>query len=252
MPHTINGIGTTYYGKRNVHAYHGVCESCGNETILEDYETGHYFCLIFIPVIPLGRKQIIGYCPACTRHRAMPLDEWKRLKENAINEGMTQLAANKEDPGAAMTLIGTLTGFNERQQAEELAEATQKSFHDNVDVQLFLGAWYEQQGRTDKADACFARAFEIDPNHPAAIRAEGVGMIGQGRLDEARALLDKLAPPSPDYDPSIFFLLACAYQDHNQHDKAMELFEFINQNTPEISKDKAFRKAMKKSRKELK
>lgn len=252
MPQTVNGIGTTYFGRKNVHSYRGVCESCGQETILEDYETGYFICLFFIPIIPLGRKQIIGYCSSCTRHRAMPLDEYKRLKENAINEGMADLAANKEDPQAAMALIGTLTGFNERSQADELAEATQKSFHDNIDVQLFLGAWYEQQGRADKADACFARAYEIDPKHPAAIRAEGVGLIGQGRLDEARTLLNQLAPPSPDYEPGVFFLLACAYQDHNQHQKAMELFEFINQNTPEFSKDKAFRKAMKKSHKELK
>ena len=128
MPQTINGIGTTYYGKKNADAYHGVCESCGNEVVLEDYETGHYFCLLFIPIIPLGRKQVIGYCSACTQHRAMPVHEWKQFKENAINEGMSQLAANKDDPIASMELIGTLSGFHEHQQAEELAQGSRGSF----------------------------------------------------------------------------------------------------------------------------
>lgn len=252
MPQTVNGVGTTYYGKKNADSYRGVCESCGRDVILEDYETGYYVCILFIPIIPLGRRQIIGYCPACTRHRAMPVAQWKELKQNAIQQGMEELAANKEDPQAAMKLIGTLTGFNEHQQAEELAEAMQKSFDNNIDVQLFLGAWYDQRGRGDKADSCFARAFEIDPNHPAAIRAQGVGLIEKGRLDEARKLLMRLAPPSPDYDPSIFFLLAVAHQDRNQHEQAMEVFEFINQNTPELSKQKAFRKAVKKTQKQLK
>lgn len=251
MPHTINGIGTTYYGKKNVNTYQGVCESCGRASVLQDYETGHYFCIIFLPIIPLGRKQVVGYCSSCTRHRAMPLAVWKQIKQDAINKGMADLAANKQDPQVAMSLINTLTGFHEHQQASDLADAMQSSFRNDCDVQLFLGGWHEQQGRNIKADACFARAYEIDPSHPGAIRAEGVGLIGQGRLEEARALLDQLAPPSPHYDPAVFFILAGAYQQRNQHAQAVEMYDFIKKNSPEWAKDKAFRKAEKKSKKQL-
>ena len=60
MPTTVNGIGTTYFGKKNLEQYQGVCDSCNRSTTLSDYETGHYICIIFIPLIPIGRKMCLA------------------------------------------------------------------------------------------------------------------------------------------------------------------------------------------------
>ena len=76
MPTTINGIGTSYYGKKNLEADLGTCEWCGHQGELLNYETGYYFVVLFIPLIPLGRKQILNYCPSCSRHRVMAVAEW--------------------------------------------------------------------------------------------------------------------------------------------------------------------------------
>ena len=62
MPTTYNGIGTHYYGKRNLEVENAQCEFCDNYGALESYETGLYFVVLFIPLIPLGRKQILDQC----------------------------------------------------------------------------------------------------------------------------------------------------------------------------------------------
>ena len=70
MPSVVNGIGTWYYGKKNLCQYSGSCEFCGCEGELLSYDTTLYFTFVFIPVIPLGKKRIMSQCPNCQRHSA--------------------------------------------------------------------------------------------------------------------------------------------------------------------------------------
>ncbi len=81
MPYTFNGIGTMYYGKKNLEKYESVCENCGRAGWLKAYETRLWFTLFFIPLVPMERKQVIDYCPSCSSHRAVSLEEWGLLKE---------------------------------------------------------------------------------------------------------------------------------------------------------------------------
>jgi tetratricopeptide (TPR) repeat protein len=249
MPSTINGIGTQYYGKRNVSREVGLCEFCGNHVQLETYETGYYFVVLFIPLIPLGRKQILDYCPSCTQHRMLPVEEWHAIKAQAIDSSTAKLSEKMDDADAAVEHLQTLTAFKQFDEARDLATAIEGSHRRDVDIQFFLGAWHEKYGTETDADRCFDRAFEIDPDHAGAIRARGIGLIQKNQLDEARQLLRKLEPPSQDYDPTIFFMLAIAYQEKNDHQTALEIFDSIANETPEFSKQKYFRKAARKSEK---
>ena len=43
MPTTINGVGTHYYGKRNLEKEQARCEYCRAQVELQSYETGLYF-----------------------------------------------------------------------------------------------------------------------------------------------------------------------------------------------------------------
>jgi hypothetical protein len=69
MPALYNGIGTWYHGKSNVFRDYGQCDSCGREVILSSYDTTLYFVVIFVPLIPLGKKRVIWQCPVCKKHR---------------------------------------------------------------------------------------------------------------------------------------------------------------------------------------
>ena len=251
MPSTINGIGTTYFGKRNLETESGVCEFCQNQTTLSTYETTYFFCFVFIPLIPLGKKQIIDDCGVCRRHRVLPVAEWQRVREEAIEASSTQLAEKMTDPKAAIEHLQTLTAFKQMDEARDLCEAIEASHANDFDVQFFLGAWHEKYGSSEVADRCFDSAFKIDPKNPVAIRAKGMGLVEQDKLDEAKTMLSALSPPSEHFDPGVFYQLGNAFQRQERHTDALEQYKLVSDNAPGIGKDKTFRQSVKKSEKAL-
>ena len=95
MPSTINGIGTWYWGKDRIHTRGGQCEACGAFGPLRSYDTTLYFVVVYIPIIPLGRRRIINECPRCTRHRALSLRKWRQLQEKEIADANDQAIRTK-------------------------------------------------------------------------------------------------------------------------------------------------------------
>ena len=251
MPTTINGIGTQYYGKKNPRVYQGVCESCQRQVRLTDYETGHYFVVLYVPLIPLGKKQILGDCSACRRHQAMPLAEWERIREESLEKGLNDLAENMQDPAKALELLGRMTVFNQMDEAMDLASATSKQHHNDFETQVHLGSWYEEHGQTKLSDQCLARAIELNPDHPTSKRIQGIEAIQKGDLKDAANHFEALRTSDESYDASLFYMLANAYQAKEMHAEALEEFKDMMERNPQFANDKTFRKAVKKSEKSL-
>ncbi|MEL6104983.1 MAG: hypothetical protein AAFU85_03050 [Planctomycetota bacterium] len=249
MPTTINGIGTQYYGRKNVRQYHGHCESCNRSGTLVDYETGYYFVVLFIPIIPLGRKQILNDCSICRRHRVVPLKEWERIREESLESGLSELAENMEDPSTAIELLGRMTVFNRLDEAMDLAAATANQHADDYDTQLALGSWYEQQGQRKLSDGCFDRAVSINPDHPTSKRIQGIDAIQAENPIEAKGFFDALRQDVNAYEPALFFMLASAFQQKEMHAEAIEEFRDLIERNAGYGKDNNVRKAVKKSEK---
>jgi hypothetical protein len=250
MPLTINGIGTMYYGKRNARTHEGICESCKKRVQLVDYETKLFFVVIYIPLIPLGRKQVLNFCPSCRRHRALSAREWQKIKQNSLEESTAQLAQQLDNPEAGLKHLYALSGFGELDEAKDLAEAMENQHAKDADVLLALGGWHEHCKHKADADRCFQAAYQLNPQNPATIRAQGLTLMEQGQLDEARALLNVLKPPHPSFDPIIFTTLGKAFQDRQRHAEALEMFE-IAASVPEMQKSKAFQGLARKSEKAI-
>ncbi len=225
MPGTINGIGTHYYGKKNIERLRAACEHCGRFGELLSYDARLWVVVLFIPIIPLGKKRIVDYCPHCTRHYPMALREWDHMKQESIAEGMSAMRANPDDPEAAMELHASLARFEKLNEALDLARIMETRFNDNAKVQLHLGSWYESQGKDEAADVRFLRALEIDPENPVARRAVAISCIENGELARARELLSCMEKPGPHQDPSPLFLLAAGYQNQGQHENALAVFQ---------------------------
>ncbi|MEM6366589.1 MAG: hypothetical protein AAF745_19340 [Planctomycetota bacterium] len=251
MPTTINGIGTSYYFKKNKRSYEGTCDSCQRHTTLSDYETGYFFVVLYIPIIPLGKKQILRDCPVCRRHQVMPLKQWEKLREESLDSGMNDLAENMNDPSKAIELLGRMTLFNQMEEAFELASATAKQHDQDFQTQIDVGAWYEQQGKTGSAEACFQRAIELEPDNPISKRILGFNALEAKNPVEAAKHFQTLRESVTAYEPSLFFTLANAYQTKEMHAEALEEYQDLLERNPEIGKDKSFRKAVKKSEKAL-
>lgn len=251
MPTTVNGIGTTYFGKKNLEQYEGVCESCNNHTTLSDYETGYFFCIIFIPIIPLGRKMILGECPICTRHRVMPLHEWERIKEESITEGVDSLRDNMDDPEKALELLGTYSAFKQYDKAEGLAKAISSNFADNYDAMLTVGGWYEQRKMKAEAEECFDRCLELDYDCPQSKHIRAITHIENGELDEGRELAAELFALSAAEYPGGMFMLIDAFQKAGRPADAYEIYKAVLEGIPELVEDGDFKKDVRKLEKEL-
>jgi tetratricopeptide (TPR) repeat protein len=247
MPARVNGIGTTYIGKRDLRVEQGVCGACNRPGPLSSYETRLWFTVVFVPVIPLTRQQVLSYCPRCTRHRVIPIAKWREVQANSIREAMAGADANADSPDHAVNCHATLAACGKQEEAAQYADALARRFGNNADVMMYLGSWFERIGQSQRADKCFEQALAADPNHPGALRAAAIGLLQAGRPREAEAMLAPFVPPSKAFEPAVFVMLAKAYQSANDHAAAARLFKMVADTTPVAAKDKSFRKAVVQS-----
>lgn len=251
MPYTVNGIGTTYFGTWNRQVQDGVCDSCQQRVKLVNYETWHCICVIFIPIIPLGKKQVLDYCPSCSRHRVMSFREWVKIRDEAIGETATQLSASPDDPDAAVQMHATLSAFQKRDEAAQLAEMLEKKYPDLARVQFYLAAWYEQSGKPEVANRLFLRAFELDPDNLGIRRAALLTFVEQGDVDTAKTLIQPYLPGTENFDAALFYALATGFQKAGRHQEAVQTLRMLLDATPGLKTDKSFRKALAISEKAL-
>ena len=97
------------------------CKSCQRVGNLESYDTRLWFVVVFIPIIPLGRKRIIDKCPSCTRHYVMKADVYEQSKQLQISAGLERFR-REPSAGAAIEAHGQLLGFHEHQQAADFRD----------------------------------------------------------------------------------------------------------------------------------
>ena len=251
MPHLHNGIGTWYIGKKDIKLTDGKCEFCGAWGKLSSYETRLWILILFVPVVPLGKKQILDECPRCRRHRYMPLWKWKEIEAEALRKSMQQADANPDDPKAMLQLHGTMIGFRRTQEALQLAEVLKANFPDSLDAQLHLGSWHGAEGRTAQARECFRRALELDPENLYAKQMVALECIDSGDLPRARELLRGMDVPGPNQAPCAMLALADAYQLRGDHADALEIYRTVLRMAPGYAQDKALRTRIRGSEEAL-
>ncbi len=251
MPTTINGIGTRYAGRKNLETRVGTCEHCGREATLSSYDTRLVFAVLFIPVVPLGRKRVFEECSRCHRHRAMPLDAYRAFQEETLTRLEAEHRQAPENAAAALAYNAALFEFQRHEEGERHLETLAGKFPREAEVQFYLGGVHERSGRAEEADRCFDRAFELDPSRPEVRRARAVQLLERGQLGEARSLLLGAGAPA-EQDPQVLFLLARAFQDRADHLTALMVFEELVKGYPELGRDKNFRQAVDASEKEVK
>ena len=252
MPTTINGVGTHYYGKSAVQVRPGVCRSCGKPVNLTSYNTRLWFVVVFIPIIPLGRKRIIDSCPSCRRHFVADLEKWEMTKQLETSGAMEKFRSNPT-PETGMAAHKQFLGFHQINEAMELQKVLQEQFRDNAKVHIYLAEAMVHLGRVEEAGPFYDRALELRSDLPEARIGVAERLLRQQKLDEARQLLDFLEKPGAGQLYSLVALehLGMAYQKAERHREALELFGRLLAELPSVSQHQGFRKMVKKSEKAL-
>ena len=252
MPTTYNGVGTHYYGKRNLETRVASCHSCGRQTTLTSYDTRLWFVIVFIPVIPLGRKRILDECPVCRRHYALEADKWETQKQLGISGAMDTYEATPT-PEAAMELHQTMLNFHQGAQAAEFRRGMLEKFGDNARVRAYLGEALTRAGNAAEGAPHFARALELRPDLPEARTGVALQHMREGRLDEARGLLDFLEKPGAEqlYSLEPLEILGDSYRNSGKHAPALELYGRLIAALPAIGQIVSFRKKVQISEKAM-
>ncbi len=144
MPSTVNGIGTSYFLKKNRSFSIRHCESCGSLNWLSDYTTYKCVCFLFIPVIPYGKARVMDYCPACTRHGVMPHKHFTSAIAETLQEAQKAWQEDPTNTDALLALCDVLILTGQGDQIDELLRLTQTTLSQDdamiVDLRRMISA----------------------------------------------------------------------------------------------------------------
>ena len=88
------------------------------------------------------------------------------------------------------------------------------------------------QGKSGDAQKSFEQALAADPNFAQARMNLGISLLGQQKLEQARAALEAASNKLPD-DPYAWYNLGLAYKDLALPEKAIATFQHVEKIAPD-------------------
>lgn len=242
MPSTINGIGTWYYGKDNVFSYTDYCPHCNRYVTLSFYDTREWIVVLFIPVIPLGRKRIFDSCPACSKHRQMSLKKYLQAKESDYLEADQKFQENPDDPDALGHLLQIFAAYQDLELFDQVAPQVHQRFSGNHKLLNIVGMINYQFGRMEQARDSFEQSLSIQADD------EIRHMLGfvYTRLDEpdtAATYFQYIIDKEVSDKANALFALVEAYQAQGRHQEALGYLDHMARLNPQLQKEKAYKKS---------
>lgn len=250
MPYTMNGIGTWYYGKGNLFSYTDFCPHCNRHVKLSSYDTREWFVIVFIPIIPLGRKRIMDACPICTKHRQLPLKKYLQAKSETYAKAEQALRDKPNDPDIAGQLLQAYAAYQDMPRFDSEAPQFLQHFPDNHKLLNTVGMIHFQYGRMEEARDYLEQSLLLCDDDDIRLV---LGMIC-ARLSDSDAaalyfqfILDK----SLRDKAGALFALVDAYQAQGRHREALTCLDQMVRLDPDMERNKEFKKSKKLSEKNL-
>ncbi len=248
MPITVYGIGTCYLGKSNRCVRTDTCLHCRRVGVLNSYDTRLWFAVVFIPVIPLGRKRIVDSCSLCRLHAAFAADVYEQMRHDRVALALTRFHETSTTE-SALAGHATMLAFHEFEKAALLRAAALAKFPNQVELLEGLAAQLEGTSKRDAAAPLHEALLRITPDLPVARLAVAATKMAEGRLDDARSLLRflEVSGAGREYSLEPLKTLAQHYQDQGRHSEALRLSETLLRENPALANDRPFRAFVKES-----
>ncbi len=248
MPTTVNGIGTHYYGRKNLSTRHGVCQACNRQSRLQSYDTRLWFVVLYIPVIPLGRKRIMDQCSICHRHWAADQQQWIMGGQLSVSGAKDRYRAAPSVP-AALEAHGMMLSYRLHDDAATFRGEALAQHPDSAALRAGLASHLDATGGYVEATPLYEQALALEPHLPEARIGLAYRRMTAGELDEAKQLLDFLMEPGAGqvYSLAALDTLAGLYQKQGRHEETLTICERLLAEYPQIGQQHRFRKFVQTS-----
>jgi tetratricopeptide (TPR) repeat protein len=239
--------GHRFIGKKNLRTRVGTCSVCGQIGPLSEYDTSRWFTLYWIPCIPQGKYHVVDRCAQCDQAMMFGQKQWRQVAPHGVEDCRQAYMEAPTDPAVAIALVNALTATGRLHEDWNLIQDALQRFPRNVDLLLAVGTAYATVGMAEKVDSTYEMALKVQPNHPLAMQAVARRCIERGDLARAQQLLDGVRRQGETVDPMLYELLGLGCQRQERHEEAVEAFRHAVEGDAALGRDKAFRRAVKKS-----
>ncbi|MFT3686854.1 MAG: hypothetical protein QM783_18360 [Phycisphaerales bacterium] len=248
MPLTVNSIGTRYSGSTNVSVRRDRCQHCGRVADLSSYDTRLYFVVLFLPIIPLARKRIINQCSACTKHYAMPIEQWEKQRLEKLGGAVADWSADRDNVELATRAVGMAVAFEAREEFAGMTRMFTPALTRDRELMATVGDAYGHFGMREEQIASYRAAIAVSGT-PLLERALGVQLLNGGQTDEGVALIRSAVRAGVNAPGPSAFAAVGALQTQGRHGEALEVLGELAQASPGIERESAFKKMKKVSEK---
>ncbi len=252
MPKQVYGIGTAYLGRKNVRRQTGACRYCGTKSNLESYSTRLVFTVLYIPLIPIGRKRIVDQCPRCGHHIFAELGLWETARQLEISGALERYRADSVAE-RAMEAHAEMLRFHEFEQAQRLRGEIVQRFGESAQVQASLGTHLRFVGQFEESKQYYANALQIRADLPEARVGAAYNCMSSREFDKAREHLAFLCKPGAAHLYSLepLEILANTYRNTNRHRESLEICAILLEALPNIGLVPNFRRQVRVSERAL-
>lgn len=224
MPTVYNGIGTWYWGKRNVTTRRGVCTECGRVADLSSHDTTLFFVVFFVPLIPLGAKRIMNSCSVCGKHRAMKLSEFERLKTEAIGDTALEFQNRPSDPEAATKAVAATVAFDAKKEFLGLTALFTPQLARDPGFLAAMGDAYQHFGMPAESRGAYEASLKLK-SEPAVSGALAINYLRDGRANDAMPLVEAVLAQQQREDAGLLYLMVEGLQAEGRHAEALDLLD---------------------------
>lgn len=248
MPHVVNGIGTWYWGKRNVRVRRSVCEQCKRVADLRSYDSTLYFVVLFLPILPLKKVRVMEECSLCKMHRVASLRKWERARAQVMGDAIKECREHPTDAAKIRQAIGACVAFEDEQTFAEVAAIASETMTGDAEAQDALGSAYAFFGHNDLAELSFRSSLNLRDDPEVAMRL-AVHLLRTARPAEGWSLMQPLMSAQHPDRLGAGYLAAMAFQAEGNHEAALGVLDHLVRVQPNLEKDKEYIKLRKLSEK---
>jgi hypothetical protein len=250
MPTVVNGIGTWYYGRRNLRRRLGVCEHCGRQSRLASFDSTLFFVVLYVPLIPLRKVRVLDVCPACSQHRVLSLRDWNRARNTDVVEAVLAVEKSPRDADVAKNALAMCILFQDESALQALARLIEEHQAGNTELMLMLGEGYEYFGAGEDAERIYRVGMELQDSEMVRKRL-GSLLIRSSRVDDGMHILARFMASETLEEAAWGYIAVEGLQAEARHEEAAAILRDLETRFPQLARDKSHRSTWKSVRKGL-